>query len=96
MERTNIFQSIKNAIWNAAYSEEISLPEYRYEPTTHGEIYSTDSFDDALGMLAIIRDCIHDYWDEEQDGMVKVDTIFKVGKFSILVAEWEDAWEDEL
>lgn len=96
MERTNIFQSIKNAIWNAADNEEISLPEYTYEPTSGTETYIVEGFDDAIGILALINDCMNQYWNPDQDGEVRVDTFFSVGRYIIQVSEWEEIWEDEL
>ena len=60
------------------------------------ETYIVEGFDDAIGILALINDCMNQYWNPDQDGEVRVDTFFSVGRYIIQVSEWEEIWEDEL
>lgn len=87
MTTPTIFQGIKNALEN--YKEDGSLEDftYRYEPCSEEEIYETDTFYNALGILRTVEEVMYDEWDPDRDGEIRVLIDFRVSNYAVVIKE---------
>lgn len=87
MTTPTIFQSIKNALENYKEDGFVGNYSYRYEPTSEEEIYETEGFDDAIGILRVVEEIMLDEWNPDRDGDIRVLIDFRVGNYAVVIKE---------